>query len=170
MTTPTTHATTIMTQLELPFDFSTMHSWTNSAGGEAGLEFLVRLTPTGAKLCLRGPWPSEDGGLFPGQLPPRGILWQADVDLADPRRTVIAPAPERSTRFSFFTRLRPLMDCFTAPLAWAAEVGQQPELEVEGLLMAMRRSLVQVARHLEQVEAGLRPEPAEPSIAAAAVV
>jgi hypothetical protein len=61
------------------------------------------------------------------------------------------------------------MDCFTAPLSWAAEVGQQPGLEVEGLLMAMRRSLVQVARHLEQVEARLQPEPAEPSVAAAVV-
>lgn len=169
MTTTTTYTTTIMTQLELPFDFSTMHSWTNSAGGETGLEFSVNLTPTGARLCLQGPWPSEDGYSVPGQLPTRGVLWQAHVDLADPRRTVIAPAPERSTRFSFFTRLRPLMEFFTAPLAWAAEVGQQPGLEVEGLLMSMRRSLVQVARHLEQVEARLQPGPAEPSIAAAAV-
>ena len=151
--------TSAATQLELPFAIDVMHTWTNAAGG---LELTVTLTPTGARLLLVGPWPSDPDCPAPGSLSlpgdpmVRGVLWRGQVDLVHPGGTRLSPAPEGSFHLSrvvgFPTRL-PVPDCFTAPLAWAAEAGLAAGLgeTLDGLLMAMRRSLVLVARHFERV-------------------
>lgn len=133
------------TQLELPFAIDVMHTWTNAAGG---LELTVTLTPTGARLLLVGPWPSDPAV--------HGVLWRGQVDLVHPGGTRLAPAPEGSfhlSRVVGFPTALPVPDCFTAPLAWAAEAGLAAGLgeTLDGLLMAMRRSLVLVARHFERV-------------------
>jgi len=148
-----THSNTA--QLGLPFDSSVLRTWTDNAG--TSLELSVSLTATGATLELRGPWPSEEPAACLPQLPPpSGVLWRATVDMLAPRRTRIAPSPVQPLRpISFPTHLP--VDCFTAPLAWAAEVGLRQGLAVEGLLMAMRRSLVMVARHLERVHLSCPP-------------
>jgi hypothetical protein len=149
-------------QLGLPFDFDVMHTWTDAVSpAPAGLEFTACLTERGARLKLVGPWPQEEEQ--PRGTGVVGVLWQAEIDMVDPSRTVIAPGPEHGLRISFATRL-PFPDCFTAPMAWASVVGRRQGMGVEGLMMAMRRTLVAVARHLErlQVEA--------PDVAAAAGV
>jgi hypothetical protein len=139
-------------QLGLPFDFDVMHTWTDAVSpAAAGMEFTACLTERGARLKLSGPWPrgeEEEGPFDPGVV---GVLWQAEIDMTDPGRTVIAPGPEHGLRIRFATRLP--FDCFTAPMAWAAVVGRRQGVEVEGLLMAMRRTLVAVARHLERLHA-----------------
>jgi len=159
---------TTAAQLGLPFDFPVMRTWTDTAGDSAFcLEFSVGLTPTGARLQLVGPWPTEEGPLLAGGLPPvRGVLWRAVVDMADSRRTCIAPPPVGCRAFGFPTRLP--LDCFSAPLAWAAEVGRRQGVPVEALLMTMRRSLVTVGRHLERL-APLPAPPREKRVCAAAV-
>ena len=153
-------------QLGLPFDFGvTECTWTDVAGE---VEFTASLTPTGARLALVGPWPAaEEAGAVarPMARLRRGVLWRAEVNMADPYSTRIDSAPQgigSRVGSGFSTRL-PFPDCFTAPVAWAHWVGRREGIPVEGLLMAMRRTLVMVARHLERVQA--RQEP----VAAAAV-
>jgi hypothetical protein len=156
-------------QLGLPFDFETLHTWTDSItvaesdaeGGSAArrleLEFSVHLTPTGARLRLVGPWPAEDSDApcHPDAPAPRGVLWRAEVDLRAPGRSTISPPPDGGHRFSFATA-HPLPELFTAPLAWAAEAGRWWKVPVEDLLMTMRRSLVLLDRHLENIRTPVR--------------
>ena len=145
-------------QLGLPFDAGVMQTWTDADGD---LELAVTLTSRGTRLCLVGPWPRE-GNETDGLPPVRGVLWQAEVDLVDPRRTRVAPAPEGSARSMGFPHDGPVPDCFSAPLAWAARVGLRDEARQDGvdrLLMAMRRSLVLVARHLGQVLDRVQSQP-----------
>jgi hypothetical protein len=150
-------------QLGLSFDAHVLQTWTDAAAAQVGLELSVALTRTGARLTLIGPWPGGDGEAPP----PRGILWRAVVDVVG--TTVgasISPAPEgaeRLARATAFASDLPI-DCFTAPLAWTARVALEHDLPAEDLLLAMRRSLVLVARHLtrllvEPALAACRPFP-----------
>ena len=145
-------------QLALPFDYDVMHTWTDAVGpADRSIELTASLTDRGARLKLVGPWP-EDGRLpaADGQ-PVRGVLWQAEVDMREPGRTVIAPTPEHGLRVCFATRL-PFSTCFTAPIAWASLAGAQQGLPVEGLLRRMSRTLTTVARHLERLQSRFSAE------------
>jgi hypothetical protein len=147
-------------QLGLPFDFETLHTWTDTiisaeagpAGRQLELELSVHLTATGARLRLVGPWPAEEAGApgRPDAPAPRGVLWRAEVDLRRPWRSTVSPPPEGGHHFSFATT-HPFPELFTAPLAWAAEAGRWWKVPVEDLLMTMRRSLVLLDRHLERI-------------------
>ena len=124
-------------QLGLPFDAETLQTWVDSAGS---LELHISLTRSGARLRLIGPWPE-------GEEPTRGLIWQAEVDVTRPARARASAQPDGDSRLAFASDLP--FDWLAAPLRWAAEVMRRRQIQEHGLLLAIRRSLVLVARHLE---------------------